>query len=141
MTEPPDERDQDVAWHLVGEVQELAFRLDQFASSVQLLAAETNANTVARRRDRRVLAVLIVIVGLLCALVGTGAFLFKQQQCATDRSQQFFAAEQDKVSGQVAGLKEIKRYPNDPTHVLHGFNHFIDASQHYLDVIAGLPKC
>lgn len=130
---------------LISEVNQLNGNSAAAAREIKALR-ESNRRLVTSRRRHR-LALVLVAIGLTVDLILTILIvrLFSEQEhfnhrqeCTNARSQAFFGAEQAKVAGQVAGLRELKNSDGDRAKALEGFNKFIDASQHYLDTIGAI---
>lgn len=123
-----------------GHVSTLSREVKKLRGSNEELKA-SNARLVTSRRRHR-LALILGTIGLLVAFFAVGVALrgLNRQSCVNTRSQHFFAAEQAKVSGQVAGLRELRNSNGDRAKALEGFNKFIDASQHYLDTIGSIRE-
>lgn len=155
--------------NLQREVSRLALAAGDLSASQKVFGARLEVAVRSVRRQQRIVAVLVIValVGLALA-VGVGVALHRQS-CVNDRSNQFFGAEHDKVSGQVAGWeaqlagergktaalgamiaatasrpeerRAFEQYIADEKKTADGLQHAIDRSRHYLDVIATLPKC
>lgn len=127
--------------NLQREVTRLAVSAAQNAAAQREFAGSVAAAVRSVRRQRRgLVAVAAALVGLLIA-VTLVIVVNVHQSCTNHRSALFFAAERDKVSGQVAGLDEMQTAGTDRAKALDGFERFKHASEHYLSTIATLPKC
>jgi hypothetical protein len=137
---------------LVSEVRQLNGNVSANARQMRALEEsndklkESNARLVTSRRRHRIalilvalsLAVDLVLTILVIHLLREQNGINDRQACVNRRSQSFFAAEHDKVAGQVAGLQELRSADGDRAKALEGFNRFITASQHYLDTIGSI---
>lgn len=130
----------DVA-NLQREVSRLALAAAQLGKDQRMLSGQLAAAVRSVRRMRLMLVVLGLVVLVTAGTAVSGVYLLRQQHCVNGRSARFFAAEQAKVQGQVDGLTKLRAAGGNRAKALKGFDQFIDASQHYLDTIATLPKC
>lgn len=138
---------------LIGEVRALATAVQDSRETMDALTASNERLGVASKRQRRWIAV--TITGLVADLALSLLFIYQHARqgelngrfdCQAgnlslrqDYNTRSFNAEVAKVTGQVEGLKQI-RNATDRAAARAGFDQFIVASEHYLDVTTALQK-
>lgn len=138
---------------LVTGVHTLTAAVTESHANMEKLAASNEQLNISSKRHRRWIAV--TIIGLVIDLALSLLFLYQHAQqgelndrlnCQNrdlslrqDYSTRSFEAEVAKVVGQVDGLKKIGS-ATTKAEGRAGFNEFIEASQHYLDVTTALQK-
>lgn len=107
---------------------------------------EVALNAVVTRMRRHMLALVVSGIGVVIGLVLSTLVVFLfigqtridgRQQCVNARTAAFLSAERAKVSGQIAGLAEL-RSAKTKAEASEGLDHFVTASQHYLDTISAV---